>query len=52
MSKQIKQKNGIKDHFARKQTIDLMVILIIFIFVFNTDRRRTCSFVLPNRCYI
>ena len=34
MSKQIKQKNGIKDHFARKQTIDLMVILIIFIFVF------------------
>ena len=34
MSKQIKQKNGINDHFARKQTIDLMVILVIFIFVF------------------
>ena len=34
MSKQIKQKNGINDHFAKKQTIDLMVILVIFIFVF------------------
>ena len=34
MSKQIKQKNSINDHFARKQTIDLMVILVIFIFVF------------------
>ena len=34
MSKQIKQKNGINDHFARKQTIDLIVILVIFIFVF------------------
>ena len=35
MSKQIKQKNGINDHYARKQTIDLMVILDIFIFVFT-----------------
>ncbi len=34
MSKQIKQKNGINDHLANKQTIDLIIILLIFVFVF------------------
>lgn len=34
MSKQIKQKNGLNDFLAKKQTFDLIVILFIFIFVF------------------
>ena len=34
MSKQIKQKNGINDFLAKKQTIDLITILFIFVFVF------------------
>ena len=34
MSKQIKQKNGINDYLAKKQTIDLVVVLFVFAFVF------------------
>ena len=36
MSKQIKQKNGINDYLAKKQTLDLITILFIFVFVFIT----------------
>ena len=36
MSKQIKQKNGINDYIAKKQTLDLITILFIFVFVFIT----------------
>ncbi len=34
MSKQIKQKNGINDFLSKKQTVDLITILLIFVFVF------------------
>ena len=36
MSKQIKQKNGINDFLNKKQTADLLTIMLIFIFVFVT----------------
>lgn len=35
MSKQIKQKNGINDYLSKKQTMDLITILLIFVFVFG-----------------
>lgn len=34
MSKQIKQKNGLNDYLAKKQTVDLIIILLIFAFLF------------------
>ncbi len=34
MSKEIKQKNGLNDYLAKKQTVDLIIILAIFAFLF------------------